>query len=115
MRTIVIKGDTTLQDLSKRLLDQRLGAQKAEAALAELKALNPHVDLEKLAPGTLLFVPNAPGFTSSSTDSPTAEPQDDFLKLLQGALRVAAADLEAGLVARAKERADVSTALRSTA
>ena len=67
MRILVIKQDTDLQALSGRLLSAKLSGDQADSALEALQHLNPHADLKKLRIGTVLLVPEAPGFKASAT------------------------------------------------
>ena len=113
MRTFVVTGETDLQALRNSLIDRRLGAAKATAALDRLRALNPHVDIERPAAGTLLFVPDGPEFTARAAASPTQAPLDEFRGLLENALNRTAEELKSGLAAREQERSAVKAALDS--
>ncbi|AGK50197.1 hypothetical protein BTI_3903 [Burkholderia thailandensis MSMB121] len=63
MRVIVIQQDTDLKAVAAQLG----GAQTASAsALERLKALNPHVDVGSIRPGTALLVPDAPGLAGAA-------------------------------------------------
>jgi hypothetical protein len=114
-RTFTVRNETTLQALGATLLDARFGDAQADAALERVKALNPHVDFQKIAPGTVLFVPDAPGLKATAGTAPQSAPLDDFRALLSGALGDAASRLKEGNTARAAGRADLSAALKSAA
>ena len=90
MRTFIVGEDTKFQSVSDKLLLANLSNVRSEAALKALRELNPHADLNKLAPGTVLFVPDTPGFkvttTSSATEAPLAALQDLMAKALRLAL-----------------------------
>ena len=90
MRTFIVGEDTKFQSVSDKLLLANLSNVRSEAALKALRELNPHADLNKLAPGTVLFVPDMPGFkvttTSSATEAPLAALQDLMAKALRLAL-----------------------------
>ena len=86
MRMIVIKQETDLQGLSARLLSGRLASGKAHSALESLQALNPHVDLKKVAAGTVLLVPDSPSFKASASDSVPGNALSDFQELAQTGL-----------------------------
>ena len=115
LRTFTVKSDTTLQLLGTTLLDARFSAAQADAAMERLKALNPHAGPQKIAAGTVLFVPDTPGFKASAGTSPQAAPLDDFRALLAKALSDAASSMKTGHAARAAEREDVTAVLRSAA
>lgn len=113
LRTFVVKSETDLPALSSALLDGRFRGAQADAALADLKRLNPHADLTQLKPGTVLFVPDTPGFKATAATSVQAGFLADFRTRLTGALDAAARDAKVGMAGRAAERADVSAALAS--
>src|SRR5262245_53560089 len=113
LRTFVVKGDTNLKSLGSTLLDARFGGAQADAALDRLKALNPHANPERIPAGTVLFVPDSPGFKASAATSTQAAPLDDFRALLSSALTDAASNMKAGNAQRAAERADVSAVVKS--
>lgn len=118
VRTFVVPKepkDWNLQSLRGTLLDARLRGESAEAAVKRLKSLNPHVDFEKLRAGTVLFVPDAPGFKVSAAASTQAGPIEEFRALVTSALKNAARDVKSGTAARAAERGDVATVLKSAA
>ncbi len=115
MRMLVIKQDTDVAALSGRLLSARLNADQADAALASLQTLNPHVDLKNLRSGTVLVVPDAPSFKVSATDSFLGEVLDPLERVMKSALDDAAVKLKAGHDTRSAERAEVAKALRTTA
>jgi hypothetical protein len=115
LRTFIVKSDTDLQSLSGNLLDARFRGGRADSALQQLKTLNPHADLEKLRAGTVLFVPDSPGFKASAGTSAQASALDDFRTLVAGALSDAARNMKSGNATRATERADVTAILKSAA
>ena len=114
-RTVIVKTDTTLRALGPTLLDARFRGDQVDAALDRLKALNPHADPEKIAAGTVLFVPDTPAFKASASTSPQAQPLDDFRAMLTTALTDSAARLKSANAARAAERADLTTVLKGAA
>lgn len=114
-RTVIVKTDTTLRALGPTLLDARFRGEQVEAALDRLKALNPHADPERIAAGTVLFVPDHPAFRASASASPQAAPVEEFRVMLTGALTDGASRLKTANATRAAERADLSTVLRSAA
>ncbi len=115
MRTFVVTGETDLQSLRGSLIDRRLSAARANAALDRLRALNPHVVLERAVIGTVLFVPEGREFTARAAASPTQAPLDEFRASLETALNRAAEELKSGLAEREQERSTVKAGLDSDA
>ena len=115
MRTFVVARGTDFETLRASLIDRRISAARAEAALMRLRALNPHVEFERAGEGTVLFVPDGPEFTARAAAAPMQAPVDEVRTLMEGALGRAAEDLKAGIAARAEERAAMQTALASAA
>ncbi|HEV2517991.1 MAG TPA: hypothetical protein VGV07_22255 [Devosia sp.] len=113
MRTMLISEKLDLKALGERVLNARLGPGKAEAAIDTLKRLNPHLDLDKLQPGTVVFVPDAPGFKPSASVSSEAEVFDDFRKLVTDGLAQAEAGLKAGIGRRADERKETAAGIKA--
>lgn len=100
MRTFIVGDETKLKALSEKLLLANLSQVRSEAALKALQEANPHADLNKLTRGTVLFVPDAPGFKVSTTNSATEGPLAALQDLLDQALRVALEETSAGNSAR---------------
>jgi hypothetical protein len=115
LRTITVQSDTTLQALSSTLIDARFSDAQATAALAQIQAFNPHADPQKIAAGTVLFVPDAPAVKTSAGTAPQAQPLDDFHTLLSNALNDAASSLKAGNAQRAADRTALAAALTTDA
>jgi len=115
MRVLVVKQDGDADALGGLLLNARLSAPQATAALANLQALNPHVDIKKLKAGQMLLVPDAPGFKVSATDSVQGQGLQAFTDSVTQALGATAERLKAGNAARASERADVLAVLKLAA
>jgi hypothetical protein len=115
MRLLVIKEETDSNVLSARLLRASLSAAQSEAALERLQELNPHVDLAKLQPGTMLFVPDAPAFKVSETEGVLNGVLEAFERLVKGGLDDAAAKSRAGVEERLAESAEVAKTLKSAA
>lgn len=114
-RTFIVTKKTSLDALGKTMLDARFQETQAAAALNELREANRHVDPANVAPGTVIVVPNTPGFKQSAGEPVSKGPRDSLRALLQGALERAVQESSAGLQARATERAEVAKALKSTA
>jgi hypothetical protein len=115
MRLLEVKDDTSVDALSGDLLDARISDEHAQAALASLRTLNPHADLAKLKAGTILVIPESPGFKVSATDAVLDEVLGPFEKMVKGALEAAAAKIKAGNESRAAERGELAKALKTAA
>ena len=113
MRTLVIKEETTADALSARVLSARLSAAQSEAALQQLQEFNPHVDLAALRAGTVLLIPDAPGFKVSTSEGVFDSVLEDFERMLKGGLDAAAARSKAATEARLAESAEVAKTLKS--
>lgn len=113
VRTFVVREKMNLETLSSNLLDARFRGTQAEAAVSDLKRFNPHLDLEKLTPGTVVLVPDNPGFKVSATDSTQSTPLEDFRKQASTALNDATSRLKTGFETRRAERAEISAFLKS--
>lgn len=113
VRTLVVKQATDLQSVGSILLDARFGGTQSDAAIERLRELNPHVDPKKIPAGTVLFVPDAPAFKASASSSPQVIPLADFSTVVSGALDDLAEGLKTDAAARAAERSDLASVLKS--
>jgi hypothetical protein len=113
MRMIVIHQATDLSALSARLLGG--AAAGRDAGLQQLQRLNPHVDLKRIAPGTVLFVPDTPGFRRDETSSVSRHVVEAFRTQLGNALESTSARVREGHEALARDRQEVSAALKGAA
>ncbi|RXT36525.1 hypothetical protein [Bradyrhizobium betae] len=104
MRTFVVGEETKLKAVSEKLLHANLSHVRSEAALKALQEVNPHADLNKLARGTVLFVPDTPGFKISTTSSATEGPLAALQELLDKALGLALEETASGNSARAADQ-----------
>ena len=113
LRPLVIKKDTDLKSLASAVLDARFKGSQV-AALAQLEAVNPHVDPNKISAGTVVLVPDTPGFKAAAASSIQSQPFGDFSTMV--AARWACRRVnEDGNAARAAERAGVAAAVKSAA
>lgn len=110
MRTFIVGEDTKMQAVGDKLLLANLSNVKSDAALKALEALNPHADLTQLAPGTVLFVPDMPGFKVSASGSTVDAPFATLQGLLEASLKAALDDAVAENSRRAAEQADLANA-----
>jgi hypothetical protein len=113
MRMIVIKEKTAGTAVAERVLSGELSASKREAALAQLKQLNPHADFDSLEDDTVLFVPDDPAFKSSETESVFDGVFAGFEKLMKNALEAVADKAKAGAEARVAESEELTRTLKS--
>jgi hypothetical protein len=72
MRTIVVGDEKNLAALRKRLLDPGVTGAVRKGVDEELRAANPHLDLDKLSPGAVVVVPDVPGVAAAVDDQATA-------------------------------------------
>jgi hypothetical protein len=115
VKTFLVREKMDLQGVSGQLLDSRFRGERADAALGELRRLNPHADLAALKPGTVLLVPDTPGFKATAGASPTAAAFSDFRKLAVAALDEASTGAKSGREARSADRARLTETLKGAA
>ncbi|MFM0053337.1 hypothetical protein [Caballeronia grimmiae] len=106
MRVIVIKQASDLKTLATRLI----GKKSDDSALGRVKALNPHVNFDRIEPGTVLLLPDEPGLKAGDKDtrSVTGDALDSFAKDTASGLEAAAKRAAAAADALAADRAAVS-------
>ena len=114
-RMFVVKDNANLEALRGTLLSARLSDAQATSALADLQALNPHVDFKKVAPGTVLLVPDAPSFKASSSDSVVADALGGLEQVVRSQLAAAAKDQKSGAAVRAEQRSEVAAVQKAAA
>jgi len=115
VRTLVVKKSSDLQALGNELLVSGLAAGRSKSALESLQALNPHVDFKRLAPGTVLLVPDAPDFKPSASKSIAGEGLGDLQDLVRNGLEAAGVRLETGRGLRAARRTEMTAVLKTAA
>jgi hypothetical protein len=71
MRTIVVGDEKNLAALRKRILDPGVAGSARKTVDDELRAANPHLDLDKLSPGAVVVVPDLPGLSTPPADDQT--------------------------------------------
>jgi len=113
MRTFVVKEDTDLRGISGQLLDGRFSSSQADVAVETLRRFNPHVDLANVTAGTVLFVPETPGFKAAASSSLASAVLEDLTQHIAGSLDKAAENLKAGLETRGSDRADITAFVKS--
>lgn len=115
VRTFLAKKGMDLQAVAATLLDARFGDDQRAAAVEQLRALNPHADLDNVGTDTVLLLPDTPAFKASVADSASAVPVDGFRALLASAFDDFAKANRSGNAARAAARSDVAAALKGAA
>jgi hypothetical protein len=109
IRMIQVKNADSLSKLLK-------AGTAAGPALQRIKELNPHVqDLAQLKPGTVLLVPDLPGFEGAAGDSVAGEAFDGFAADASAGLKASSERLRAGMARRDTQRKDVAAVLKSAA
>jgi hypothetical protein len=112
MRMIVINQATDLASVATRLLG---GTAGREAGLQQLQRLNPHVDVQSIAPGTVLLVPEGAGFEAGQSSSVSGQAFEGLRTQVLAATAAAAPQVRQGFDALASDRADVTNALKTAA
>lgn len=116
MRVVRTLEDTTLDKFGRGLLSGRPRREEASLALDRLAAANPHVSPERLPAGTVVFVPDAPGFEArAGAPIPASVPIEEFQALAAAAFETAERDLKDGFEAREAQRRDIAAAIESDA
>jgi hypothetical protein len=115
LRPLVVKTDTDLKSIAAMVLDGRFKGAQADAVAAQLEAVNSHVDPRKIKAGTVILVPDTPGFKATAASSVQSEPFGDFSRMVSDALGAAAERMRSGSAARAAERSDLAAAVKSAA
>jgi hypothetical protein len=115
-RLLIVKQDSDLQSLGGRLLKSKLTPTQAEAALGNLQALNPHLKAgQPVSAGTVVLVPDEPGFKASESESVGGGPLEDFEELVRAELAAGEKKLKASNAARAEQRAEVASVQKTAA
>lgn len=112
MRMIVTDKKTSLRTLGIRLLDDE--ADRV-SALEQLKTVNPHVDFKKIEPGTVLLIPDTPGFRDAESASVTGDAFDALREQIVVSVAAAASRLRGGYEALRAEQKEVAVVLKSAA
>jgi LysM repeat protein len=112
MRMIVIEKASDLKALQAQLL---ANADDKEATLQQLQRLNPHVDFQRIEPGTVLLVPDRPGIAKDATTPVTADAADEFSKQVGAALDAADTRVRQGYQTLAAQRQEVTAVIKTAA
>ena len=109
MRTILIKQAMDLQQVGAKLVAK---SANADTAMNALKTLNPHVDFKKIAAGTVLLVPDSPGFKTAESDSVEGDAFDDLAKQLETGVNDASNAAQQGWTDLLAEEKDLTAAFK---
>lgn len=110
MRTIVIDQATDLQSLSQRLAGN---AAKTQSLSDSLIRLNPHVNFDSLAPGTVLLVADDAAPTTAGTLPPGTQQLEAVATQIKAGLQSTIAGSLGGLATRAAERKAIADAIKT--
>lgn len=116
MRVLLLKQASDLQALTARLVGRGL-AGSSSATLERLKALNPHVDFNRIGPGTVLLLPDTPDMEADDKDirSPAGEAFDDVVRHVQDGFQAAAARAARAGDDLAADRSAIAAAAKTAA
>ena len=112
MRMIVIKQATDLASVATGLLG---GTGGKEAGLQQLQRLNPHVDIQNIAPGTVLLVPDRAGLAAGGGSSVSGQAFEGLRTQVLASTAAAAPRVRQGFDALASDRTDVTAVLKTAA
>ena len=94
MPVLIVGNEKTLAALRKRLFADKASTKAAKELTDAIREANPHADLDKLQPGTVLTIPDAPGLAvaglSIDTSEAVAELADGATQALQALVDAAA-------------------------
>ena len=112
MRMIVINQNTDLKALGARLF----GIDSArESALAGLQRLNPHVNFDRMEPGTVILVPEQAGLRDGESVSVSGTAFEAFAVQARSAVEGIAAHVRSGHENRLAQQKDFAALLKSPA
>jgi hypothetical protein len=112
MALLVVGTEKNFAALRPRLFEGRISTKVAGEVAEAIRASNPHADLDKLAPGTVLTIPDVPKVRvrgELSLDETTRSGIDSLVEAGRAALEqlaAAAADRERASAAERKELAN---------
>jgi hypothetical protein len=112
MRIVVIKERSDLKGVAEKLW----GDKAKPAAVERLRALNPHLDVRRIEPGTVVFVPQIPG---GRDDPAAASVEGEAFGALRDqileAIDATAARVRSGHESLAAQRQDVTAVFKLAA
>jgi hypothetical protein len=112
MRLLVVSQATDLHALRKTLFTSAQPAATMAAALGRVEALNPHVDLQHIAAGTVLLLPDLPSVSPVHSRSIGGDAFAGLVADATNGLKAAAQRLRAGADEISADRSAVKAVLR---
>lgn len=77
----VVTDQPDLTALAAHVLKSRISAGQRSTALEALTRANPHLDFERLTPGTVVVIPDdAPGLKGNVSNDPAGDAADDLVR-----------------------------------
>ena len=101
-----------LQVSAQALKDSVLKADISGAGLARLKMLNPHVDFERIAAGTVILLPDEPGVAAEAGSAASGDAFSNLSQDLTRALDSSSAQITARLAQNTAEQKTLVAALK---
>ena len=102
MAVLIVGTEKNFAALRPRLFEGRISSKAAGEVADAIRAANPHADLDKLAPGTVLRIPDTPR-VSLRGDLSLDETTESAIEGLAEAGRAALEELAAAAAARERE------------
>lgn len=115
MRMIVVDTKTSLKEVSASLVGEGASAKEAKSSLENLERLNPHVDVKKIPPGTVLLLPDVPRAGETTSVSVQGAAFTALRDQLSASVEAARARVRAGYEAQAAQRDEVTAVLKLAA
>ena len=120
MRLIVIKQAADLQALSVSLFKKSTSGdghshEATQAALEQVKLLNPHVDFARIDAGTVLLLPDTHELKDTDSQSIAGNAFEDFVAHTSEGFKAVAHRMRSSADALAADRADVNAVLKTAA
>ncbi len=111
MRVIVVNSRADV-----KILDTRLGKDRAGREFEAIEKLNPHVDFTRVEPGTVILVPDPLPAAAGEDDTDRSiqgRAFDDLRELVSDGLEASSARVRRGFETLSTEARDVTAALKS--
>lgn len=103
---------TATQTNTQSLKAELLKADTQGSTLARLQKLNPHVDFDRIAPGTVLLLPDDPALAADAGFAPDADAFQSLSKDLTRSLDTASTQIKARLAQNTADQKALVTALK---
>lgn len=102
MDLFAVSQEQNLEAVADSLLRARTSKANREAAVAKIRAANPGIDLDRLRPGQVLFVPDLEGRKPAADDNFTNQ-LDEMAKTARDALTALSAEVAVGVTRQKDE------------